>query len=162
MDSILYYSKKCKYSKSMIIHISQSPVKNNIQFVCVDDLIKNGNLPSFIKSVPVIFRKDTNTLLKADQALEWIRSFNQESEGDIGGFDTFGCAYSGLSEEGYAGAFSTGGMYSYLENTDNEQNQINNQENITDMKKEKQKIIESAYDRMIAERQEIGQPIKRK
>ena len=50
MSNILYYSKKCEHSKSMIIHISQSPAKESVQFLCVDDLIKNGTLPSFIKS----------------------------------------------------------------------------------------------------------------
>ena len=125
MSNILYYSKRCQHSKSIIIHISQSPAKDQIQFVCVDDLIKSGTLPSFVKSVPLIFKRDTNTLLKGDSAIDWIRSFNPpETSGDINGFDSFGSAYSGLSEDGYEGAFSTDDSYSFIDgsNTSNESN----------------------------------------
>ena len=170
MSNILYYSKKCEHSKSMIIHISQSPAKESVQFLCVDELIKNGTLPSFIKSVPVIFKRDTNSLLKGDAAMAWIRSFNPpESEGDIGGFDSFSSSYSGLSEEGYGGAFSTGDMYSFIEGADNsgsqgqqgQQGQQGSDQSKSSMKSQKQAVMDSAYDKMMADRQEIGQGMKR-
>ena len=166
MSNILYYSKKCQHCKSMIVNISQSPVKSQIQFVCVDDLIKNGSLPSFIKSVPTIFKKDTNTILKGESANEWIRSFNtpiDNTTDEVSGFSGFGGMYSGLSEDGYAGAFSTGNTYEQLEheNSSPETNQNSFQEIKNDMKSQKQQLMDSAYDRMMAERESVGQPIAR-
>jgi hypothetical protein len=96
----------------MIINISQSPVKAQIQFVCVDDLIKNGNLPSFIKSVPTIFKKDTNTLLKGDSATEWIRSFNQTE--DTVGDDIFFSLYEHSNIEAHVSVSTHSDNYKYL------------------------------------------------
>ena len=172
MSNILYYSKRCQHCKSMIVNISQSPVKSQIQFVCVDDLIKNGNLPSFIKSVPTIFKKDTNTLLKGDSATEWIRSFNQTEDsvgddiGGFGGFGNFGGAYSGLSEDGgYGGSFSTGDTYSFIGNSEQGQEQGQQGNNApsskSDMKSEKKQLMDNAYEKLMSERESIGRPIAR-
>jgi len=174
MSNILYYSKRCQYCKSMIINISQSPVKSQVQFVCVDDLIKNGTLPSFIKSVPTIFKKDTNSLLKGDAANEWIKSFNQsvdgvEDIGGFGGFSNFGGAYSGLSEDGgYGGSFSTGDSFSFIEGDNSpgpQQGQQGQQPGQgatnTNLKSQKQQIMDSAYDKMMAERESVGNSIAR-
>ena len=171
MSNILYYSKRCQHCKSMIINISQSPVKSQIQFVCVDDLIKNGTLPSFIKSVPTIFKRDTNSLLKGDAANEWIKSFDQSGEGtdDIGGFggfSNFGGAYSGLSEDGgYGGSFSTGDSFSFIGSDESPGQQQGPQqqqgETNSDMKSQKQQIMDSAYDKMMSERESLGNPIAR-
>jgi len=166
MSNILYYSKRCQHSKSIIIHISQSPVKDQIQFVCVDDLIKSGNLPSFVKSVPLIFKRDTNTLLKGDAAMDWIRSFNPpETSGDINGFDSFGSAYSGLSEDGYEGAFSTDDSYSFIDgaapNGSNLSQPSGASGQSSSMKSEKQNVMDSAYDKMMKERESVGNPIAR-
>jgi len=175
MSNILYYSKRCQHCKSMIINISQSPIKSQVQFVCVDDLIKNGTLPSFIKSVPTIFKRDTNSLLKGDAATEWIRSFNQsvdstegssEDIGGFGGFGNFGGAYSGLSEDGgYGGSFSTGDSFSFIEGNESQGSQQGPQQQQgaanSDMKSQKQQIMDSAYDKMMAERESTGQPIAR-
>lgn len=171
MSNILYYSKKCQHSKRMIINISQSPVKSQIQFICVDDLIKTGNLPSFIKSVPVIFKRDTNTLLKGEAANDWIRSFDTSigDDNEISGFDSFGGGFSGLSEEGYSGAFSTGNAYSFIESDGSSEQNQGYQSNDTlsqgtsqdTMKSEKRKTMDNAYDRMMAEREQVGQSMKR-
>jgi len=163
MSNILYYSKRCQHSKSIIIHISQSPAKDQIQFICVDDLIKSGNLPSFVKSVPLIFKRDTNTLLKGDAAMDWVRSFNPpETSGDINGFDSFGSAYSGLSEDGYEGAFSTDDSYSFIDGAaSNESNLSQPSGQSSSMKSEKQNVMDSAYDKMMKEREGIGNPIAR-
>ena len=171
MSNILYYSKRCQHCKSMIINISQSPVKSQIQFVCVDDLIKNGTLPSFIKSVPTIFKRDTNSLLKGDAANEWIKSFDQSGEGtdDIGGFggfSSFGEVYSGLSEDGgYGGSFSTGDSFSFIGGDESPgQQQGSHQEQgstQSDMKSQKKEIMDNAYDKMMAERESVGNPIAR-
>ena len=99
--------------------------------------------------------------------MAWIRSFNPpESEGDIGGFDSFSSSYSGLSEEGYGGAFSTGDMYSFIEGAENSgsqgsQGQQEDNHSKSSMKSQKQAVMDSAYDKMMAERQEIGQGTKR-
>ena len=167
MSNILYYSKRCQHSKSIIIHISQSPAKDHIQFVCVDDLIKSGNLPSFVKSVPLIFKRDTNTLLKGDAAMDWIRSFNPpETSGDINGFDSFGSAYSGLSEDGYEGAFSTDDSYSFIDGASSNESNLSqpsgaSQSGQSSMKSEKQNVMDSAYDKMMKEREGVGNPIAR-
>jgi len=159
----------------MIINISQSPVKSQVQFVCVDDLIKNGTLPSFIKSVPTIFKRDTNSLLKGDAANEWIKSFDQSGDprngtediGGFGGFSNFGGAYSGLSEDGgYGGSFSTGDSFSFIggnESQEQQQQQGPQSQGATnsDMKSQKQQIMDSAYDKMMAERESVGNPIAR-
>ena len=171
MSNILYYSKRCQYCKSMIVNISQSPIKSQVQFVCVDDLIKNGTLPSFIKSVPVIFKKDTNSLLKGDAANEWIRSFNEQDDstddiGGFGGFSNFGGAFSGLSGDGYGGSFSTGDSFSFIEGDDpktsiNQGPQTQSGTSNSDMKSQKQQIMDSAYEKMMADRESVGQSINR-
>jgi hypothetical protein len=167
MSNILYYSKKCKHCKSMIIHLSQSPAKNSVQFVCIDDLITSGTLPNYITSVPIIHKTESNTLLKGDHAMEWIRSFDKkEDEGDIGGpggFGGFGGAFSGLTEEGYSGSLSAGDSYSFLDGAENLTIQPTDttDSSKSSMKSEKQAVMDSAYDKMMEDRASVGQGVKR-
>ena len=118
MSNLLYYSKRCQHCKSMIVHLSQSPAKNSVQFVCVDDLMTSGTLPNYITSVPIIHKTESNTLLKGDNAMEWIKSFDKKEDGGgiggFGGFGGFGGAFSGLTEEGYEGSLSAGDPYSFI------------------------------------------------
>jgi len=163
MSNILYYSKKCKHCKNMIIHLSQSPAKNSIQFVCVDDLITSGTLPNYITSVPIIHKTESNTLLKGDNAMEWIKSFDkkegEEDIGGFGGFGGFGGAFSGLTEEGYSGSLSAGDPYSFIEGAENSTIQPTDtaDSSKSSMKSQKQAVMDSAYDKMMKDRAEIGQ-----
>jgi len=170
MSNILYYSKKCKHCKSMIIHLSQSLAKNSVQFVCVDDLISSGTLPKYITSVPIIHKTESNTLLKGDNAMEWIRSFDKkDSESDtgeiggFGGFGGFGGAFSGLTEEGYGGSLSAGDGFSFLEGSENLTIQPTDTTDSSkgSMKSQKQAIMDSAYDKMMEDRASVGQGVKR-
>ena len=164
MSNILYYSKYCKHCKSIIVTISQSPLKDKIKFVCVDDMIKQGTLPSFVKSVPLIFKQDTNTLLKGDSAIDWIASFNPPQETDsISGFDSFTSPYSGLSDEGYAGSFSTGDSYSFIGSApeSNDASLSTQDASNSSMKSQKQSVMDTAYDKMMKDRESIGQGMKR-
>jgi len=164
MSNILYYSKYCKHCKNIIVIISQSPVKDSVKFVCIDDMVKQGSLPSFVTSVPTIYKQDTNTLLKGDSAIEWIRSFNPPQDTDsIAGFDSFTSPYSGLSDEGYAGSFSTGDAYSFIgsEPGPNDASLQTQDASKSSMKSQKQEVVDSAYDKMMKERESIGQGMKR-
>jgi len=151
----------------MIIHLSQSPAKNSVQFVCVDDLITSGTLPNYITSVPIIHKTESNTILKGDNAMEWIRSFDKKGdEGDIGGFGGFGGfggAFSGLTEEGYSGSLSAGDSYSFLDGAENLTIQPTDttDSSKSSMKSQKQAVMDSAYDKMMEDRASVGQGVKR-
>jgi len=140
-----------------------------VQFVCVDDLMTSGTLPNYITSVPIIHKTESNTLLKGDHAMEWIRSFDKkEDKGDIGGPGGFGgfCgAFSGLTEEGYSGSLTAGDTYSFLDGTENATIQPTDTASTTDssssMKSQKQAVMDSAYDKMMEDRASVGQGVKR-
>ena len=50
---ILFYSNFCTYCKEVLNNISNTPLNENMLFVCVDD--ENIQLPPFITSVPTIY-----------------------------------------------------------------------------------------------------------
>ena len=55
---ILFYSNFCTYCKEILNSISQTPLNENMLFVCVDD--ENIQLPPFITSVPTIYLINVN------------------------------------------------------------------------------------------------------
>ena len=73
MSSILYYSNYCENSKALLSKISNSSVKNNLHFICIDKRVnRNGSvyvvlennqqiiLPNSITSVPSLLLINDN------------------------------------------------------------------------------------------------------
>lgn len=68
---ILFYSNFCTYCKEVINSISQTPLNENMLFVCVDD--ENIQLPPFITSVPTIYLINDKKIVVDEAIGDWIK-----------------------------------------------------------------------------------------
>ena len=101
---ILFYSNFCTYCKEVINNISNTPLNENMLFVCVDD--DNIQLPPFITSVPTIYLINDKKIVVDEAISDWIKerlstqSPQKDSEeiqayfGSTG--DSFGLNFSSL------------------------------------------------------------------
>ena len=101
---ILFYSNFCTYCKEVLNNISNTPLNENMLFVCVDD--ENIQLPPFITSVPTIYLINDKKIVVDEAIGQWIKeqlstnSPQPESEeiqayfGSSG--DSFGLNFSNL------------------------------------------------------------------
>ena len=81
--NILFYSNHCKYSKEIIQKVSNSLIKDNIIYVCVDD--DNIKLPDFITAVPTIYLVDKKRIIMDENILNWMNEqLNSLSHGSQG------------------------------------------------------------------------------
>ena len=67
---ILFYSNFCTYCKEIINRISNTPLNEQMLFVCVDD--DNIQLPPFITSVPTIYLINEKRIVVDDAINDWI------------------------------------------------------------------------------------------
>ena len=68
---ILFYSNFCTYCKEVINNISNTPLNENMLFVCVDD--ENIQLPPFITSVPTIYLINDKKIVVDEAIGDWIK-----------------------------------------------------------------------------------------
>ncbi len=68
---ILFYSNFCTYCKEVINNISNTPLNENMLFVCVDD--ENIQLPPFITSVPTIYLINEKKIVVDEAIKDWIK-----------------------------------------------------------------------------------------
>ena len=68
---ILFYSNFCTYCKEVINNISNTPLNENMLFVCVDD--DNIQLPPFITSVPTIYLINDKKIVVDEAIGDWIK-----------------------------------------------------------------------------------------
>ena len=68
---ILFYSNFCTYCKEVINSISNTPLNENMLFVCVDD--ENIQLPPFITSVPTIYLINDKKIVVDEAIGDWIK-----------------------------------------------------------------------------------------
>lgn len=68
---ILFYSNFCTYCKEVINNISNTPLNENMLFVCVDD--ENIQLPPFITSVPTIYLINDKKIVVDEAINDWIK-----------------------------------------------------------------------------------------
>ena len=68
---ILFYSNFCTYCKEVINSISNTPLNENMLFVCVDD--DNIQLPPFITSVPTIYLINDKKIVVDEAIGDWIK-----------------------------------------------------------------------------------------
>lgn len=115
MNCILYYSNFCQHSKTMIQKLSQSPLKKDIHFICIDKrstkngktyiLLENGQeliLPNTISRVPallslsnysVLFGEDIYNTFKPREELMVREATHDNMEPmafSLGGLNNFG------------------------------------------------------------------------
>ena len=69
-NSVIFYSKKCKYSNKALKIISENNIP--IKPICIDD--KSVKLPSFLKVVPTIIEQGTDRPLEGDFVFKWLES----------------------------------------------------------------------------------------
>ena len=68
---ILFYSNFCTYCKEVLNNISNTPLNENMLFVCVDD--ENIQLPPFITSVPTIYLINDKKIVVDEAIGQWIK-----------------------------------------------------------------------------------------
>ena len=101
---ILFYSNFCTYCKEVLNNISNTPLNENMLFVCVDD--DNIQLPPFITSVPTIYLINEKKIVVDEAIGDWIKErlstqAPQQQENDIQAYfgstgDSFGLNFSSL------------------------------------------------------------------
>ena len=78
MSNIIYISKKCQYSKQLLIMIYKNPMlKNMFSVVSVD----NGPVPPFIKTVPTLYNENNNSIITGNDLFNLINSYVQQNSG---------------------------------------------------------------------------------
>ena len=97
---IVFFSNFCDYSKEVVQKINNTPLKDQITLVCVDD--KNIQLPDFIQAVPTVFLINEKKILIDDDIETWFNSKtnSNHSQGQGSGDDL-------TPYFGSAGAFSS-------------------------------------------------------
>mgnify|MGYP001163830798 FL=1 len=71
--SLLFYSNKCQNCKKIVGQINETPVRNSLRFVCIDDPAIRKKLPPYIKSVPTLVVGRTNQIHVGNQILGYIK-----------------------------------------------------------------------------------------
>jgi hypothetical protein len=69
---ILFYSNFCTYCKEIINRVAETPLNEQMLFVCVDD--DNIQLPPFITSVPTIYLINEKRIVVDEAINDWIKS----------------------------------------------------------------------------------------
>lgn len=145
MKNILFYSNNCNYSKEVIKKISQTPIKDNLIYVCVDD--ENIKLPDFLTAVPTIYLVQSKKIIMDEEIINWIQEQNISSQGSKDELQ----AYFGECNNSFGNNFCSIdnsdrkpyiSNYTFLENSDsnnNSNNTNNNVNNVMDSKLEQLK-----------------------
>lgn len=104
---ILFYSNFCTYCKEILNNISQTPLNENMLFVCVDD--ENIQLPPFITSVPTIYLINEKKIVVDEAIGEWIKeklnvNSPQKESSEIQAYfgtcgDSYGLNFSTLDDQ---------------------------------------------------------------
>lgn len=69
---ICFYSNNCKWSKTFIMELAQTPYKSEFKFVCVDPSPTRAALPSWLKKVPtLVIQGDPNPRMDGD-VMNWL------------------------------------------------------------------------------------------
>lgn len=77
-NNVIYISKKCQYSKQLLIMIYKNPMlKEMFRIVCVE----NGPIPPFIKTVPTLFNGTNNSIISGTDLFNLISSYVEQSGG---------------------------------------------------------------------------------
>ena len=78
MSNIIYISKKCQYSKQLLIMIYKNPMlKEMFRIECVE----NSPIPPFIKTVPTLFNETNNSVISGTDLFNLINSYVQQTSG---------------------------------------------------------------------------------
>jgi len=78
MSNIIYISKKCQYSKQLLIMIYKNPMlKEMFRIVCVE----NSPIPPFIKTVPTLFNDSNNSVISGTDLFNLINSYVEQHSG---------------------------------------------------------------------------------
>lgn len=81
-NNVIYISKKCQYSKQLLIMIYKNPMlKEMFRIVCVE----NGPIPPFIKTVPTLFNGTNNSIISGTDLFNLINSYVQQTSGGAEG-----------------------------------------------------------------------------
>ena len=101
---ILFYSNFCTYCKEVLNNISNTPLNENMLFVCVDD--ENIQLPPFITSVPTIYLINEKKIVVDEAIGQWLKeklsvASPQQEPDEIQAYfgssgDSFGLNFSNL------------------------------------------------------------------
>jgi len=67
--NVCFYSLKCQWSKAFIQEVSQTPFKNMIQFISVDN---NSNLPKWLKKVPTLVIQGESEPRTDGEVMNWL------------------------------------------------------------------------------------------
>jgi hypothetical protein len=69
---VCFYSNQCKWSKTFITELAQTPYKSEFKFVCVDPSPTRPTLPSWLKKVPtLVISGDPNPRMDGD-VMNWL------------------------------------------------------------------------------------------
>ena len=69
---VCFYSNQCKWSKTFITELAQTPYKSEFKFVCVDPSPTRPTLPSWLKKVPtLVISGDPNPRMDGE-VMNWL------------------------------------------------------------------------------------------
>jgi len=74
---VLFYSQQCQYCKTVVTAIQKSSLQSNIKMFCIDGF---QPLPQYLKAVPTIKIYESNTLLVGEDILLWLDTYKQQQE----------------------------------------------------------------------------------
>ena len=157
MKNILFYSNNCNYSKEVIKKISESPLKDNLIYVCVDD--QNIKLPDFLTAVPTIYLVQNKKILMDEEIINWIQQQNiskQENNSELQAYfgecnNSFGnnfCSIDNSERKPYISNFT----FLDGDNNSNVNNNVNNNIN---------SLMDSKLDQLKKSREDFA-PIQRR
>lgn len=69
---ICFYSNNCKWSKSFITELAQTPYKSEFKFVCVDPSPTRAPLPSWLKKVPTLVIQGDPNPRTDGEVMNWL------------------------------------------------------------------------------------------
>ena len=130
MSSILYYSNFCENCKALLTKISNSSVKDNLHYVCIDRRVKKNNamyvmlennqellLPNTVNAVPALMILNNEyKVLFGDNILEYLKPVEQVKVQKATNFNGEPSAFS--LNDGMAGVHSDN--FSFLDQGNDE------------------------------------------
>lgn len=84
---ICFYSNNCKFCVDIIDKVKNTPLKDNLMYVCVDD--PQIQLPNFITVVPTIYLIKEKKILVDEQLEQWILKYLQKENIDSSDIEAY-------------------------------------------------------------------------
>lgn len=84
-NNVCFYSNKCDWSSAFIREISQTPYKNEFQYICVEKTPRS-QLPDWLKQVPTLLIRGDEEPIKTDgEVMNWLFLRKMRDGGGGGG-----------------------------------------------------------------------------